>query len=62
MFDEGILQERRRKRYTHRISIAGEPIECIAFVAEKHRDVPLDRTRHVVACDAVAVVRDITRR
>jgi hypothetical protein len=45
MFREGILSERTRKRYTHRLSIAGEPLEYIAIVAEKHGDVPLDWAR-----------------
>ncbi len=41
MFREGILEERARERYTHRVSVAGEPLEYFAIVAEKHRDVPL---------------------
>ena len=41
MFEEGILEERVRERYTHRVSVAGEPLEYFAVVAEKHRDVPL---------------------
>ncbi|MGH2901328.1 MAG: class I SAM-dependent DNA methyltransferase [Solirubrobacteraceae bacterium] len=45
MFDEGILAERSRTRYTHRVSVAGEPLEYEAIVAEKHADVPLDWTR-----------------
>jgi hypothetical protein len=44
MFDEGVLEERARKRYTHRISVAGEPLTYLAVVATKHRDVPLDWT------------------
>jgi hypothetical protein len=45
MFEAGILVERTRKRYTHRISITGEPLEYVAIVAEKQGDVPLDWAR-----------------
>jgi 2-polyprenyl-3-methyl-5-hydroxy-6-metoxy-1,4-benzoquinol methylase len=45
MFDEGILDERASKSYTHRISIAGEPLTYRAVVATKQCDVPLDWTR-----------------
>ncbi|MGI8800926.1 MAG: methyltransferase [Solirubrobacteraceae bacterium] len=41
MFREGVLEERARERYTHRVSVAGEPLEYFAIVAEKHHDVPL---------------------
>jgi len=41
MFREGVLEERTRTRYTHRVSVAGEALEYIAIVAEKHTDVPL---------------------
>ena len=41
MFREGILEERARERYTHRVSVDGEPLEYVAIVAEKHQDVPL---------------------
>ncbi len=41
MFDEGVLQERARRSYTHRVSIAGEPLTYLALVATKRRDVPL---------------------
>ncbi|MBA3749018.1 MAG: class I SAM-dependent methyltransferase [Solirubrobacterales bacterium] len=42
MCSEGVIEERTRTRYTHRISIAGEPLEYVAIVAEKRRDIPLD--------------------
>jgi len=42
MLAEGVLEERARTRYTHRVSIAGEPLEYVAIVAEKQRDVPLN--------------------
>lgn len=45
MLREGILEERTRKRYPHRVSVAGEPLEYDAVVAEKHADVPLDWVR-----------------
>ncbi len=45
MFRDGVLRERARTRYTHRISVAGEPLEYDAIVAEKHADVPLDWAR-----------------
>jgi predicted TPR repeat methyltransferase len=49
MFGEGILEERARERYTHRISVAGEPLEYYAVVAQKYRDVPLAWAREVEA-------------
>jgi SAM-dependent methyltransferase len=42
MVAEGIIEERARRQYTHRVSIAGEPLDYVAIVAEKHRDIPLD--------------------
>lgn len=45
MFREGILEERTRTRYTHRVSVDGEPLEYDAVVAEKHADIPLDWVR-----------------
>jgi predicted TPR repeat methyltransferase len=42
MLDEGVLRERARKRYTHRVSVSGEALEYVAIVAEKQRDVPLE--------------------
>jgi SAM-dependent methyltransferase len=41
MFREGVLEERVRERYTHRVSVAGDPLEYFAVIAEKHDDVPL---------------------
>ncbi len=49
MFREGILEERTRKSYTHRVSVAGEPLEYVAVIAEKHDDVPLDWARETAA-------------
>jgi hypothetical protein len=45
MLDEGVLEERARVSYPHRLSCAGEPLTYLALVARKHRDVPLDWTR-----------------
>jgi len=45
MLREGIVDERARKRYTHRMSISGEALEYVAIVAEKRADVPLDWAR-----------------
>lgn len=45
MLREGILEERTRTRYTHRVSVDGEPLEYDAVVAEKHADIPLDWVR-----------------
>ena len=45
MFGEGILEERTRTSYTHRVSVSGEPLEYVAIVAEKQGDIPLDWVR-----------------
>jgi hypothetical protein len=45
MFDEGVLEEQARVTYTHRVSVAGEPLEYSAIVACKRDDVPIDWTR-----------------
>ena len=45
MLREGIVDERARKRYTHRMSVSGEALEYVAIVAEKRADVPLGWTR-----------------
>ena len=42
MFDEGVLEECARTTYTHRQSVAGEPLDYVALVATKRRDVPLE--------------------
>jgi predicted TPR repeat methyltransferase len=49
MMHEGVLDERARKRYTHRQSVSGEAIEYVAIVAEKRADVPLDWAREAGA-------------
>ena len=41
MFAEGILEECERTRYTHRVSVTGEPLEYFAIVGKKRADVPL---------------------
>jgi 2-polyprenyl-3-methyl-5-hydroxy-6-metoxy-1,4-benzoquinol methylase len=42
MLAEGVVEERARRSYTHRVSIAGEPLEYVAMVATKHGDIPPD--------------------
>lgn len=42
MLAEGVIDERVRKCYTHRVSIAGKPLSYVAIIATKHRDVSLD--------------------
>jgi len=42
---EGVIEERARRQYTHRVSIAGEPLDYFAIVAEKAGDIPLDWVR-----------------
>lgn len=42
MFDEEVLEERARTTYTHRQSVAGDPLDYVALVATKQRDVPLE--------------------
>jgi predicted TPR repeat methyltransferase len=49
MMREGVLDERARKRYTHRRSVAGEALEYVAVVAEKRADVPLEWAREAGA-------------
>ena len=45
LLGEGILEEHARTRYTHRVSVAGEPLEYVAIVAEKHANMPLEWAR-----------------
>jgi SAM-dependent methyltransferase len=45
MLAEGVIEERARRQYTHRVSIAGQPLDYVAIVAEKKRDIPLDWVR-----------------
>jgi predicted TPR repeat methyltransferase len=49
MLREGVIEERGRKRYVHRQSVAGESLEYVAIVAEKCADVPLEWTREAGA-------------
>jgi SAM-dependent methyltransferase len=39
MFDEEIIRPLAKKRYRHRLSVQGEPLYYVAFVAEKVSDV-----------------------
>jgi hypothetical protein len=45
MLDEDVLEEQARVKYTHRVSVAGEPLQYNAIVACKRADVPLEWTR-----------------
>ncbi|MDX6681414.1 MAG: hypothetical protein QOG94_1453 [Solirubrobacteraceae bacterium] len=45
MLVEGVVEECARRHYTHRVSIAGEPLDYIAIVATKACDIPLDWVR-----------------
>jgi SAM-dependent methyltransferase len=40
IFDEGVVRPLAEKRYRHRLSVRGEPLYYVAFVAEKVSDVP----------------------
>jgi hypothetical protein len=41
MLADGILEERTRRRYPHRLSMTGETIEYVALVGVKRADAPL---------------------
>lgn len=41
MLDEGILEEKTRSRYDHRLSMTGEALEYIAIIGLKRGDAPL---------------------
>lgn len=45
MLEEGVIDERARVSYTHRLSVSGEPLTYLALVAAKCDDVPLDWAR-----------------
>lgn len=45
MLAEGVIEQRARTSYTHRISVSGKPLDYVAIVATKHRDVPLSWVR-----------------
>ena len=40
MLAGGVIEQRARTCYTHRISVSGKPLDYVAIVATKHRDVP----------------------
>jgi hypothetical protein len=42
MLDEGVLQERSRERYQHRLATDGRPLHYWALDGTKRRDVPRD--------------------
>jgi hypothetical protein len=41
MFDEEVIRPLSKERYRHRLSVQGEPLYYVAFVAEKVNDVSL---------------------
>jgi len=41
LFAEGVLEERSRVRYTHRVSVDGEPLHYLAVIAYKRAPVPM---------------------
>ena len=41
MLDDGILEERTRRRYDHRLSMTGEALEYVALVGIKRSDAPM---------------------
>lgn len=45
MLAEGVIEQRARTSYTHRISVSGKPLNYVAIVARKRRDVPLSWVR-----------------
>lgn len=40
MLSEGVLEEAGRVRYTHRVSVSGEPLAYVAVAARKSADIP----------------------
>jgi predicted TPR repeat methyltransferase len=42
LFRDGVLEERARVRYTHRVSVDGESLYYLAVIARKRADVPMD--------------------
>lgn len=42
MADEGLLTDVTKQRYRHRLNVAGEPLDYIAFVARKQGHIPAD--------------------
>ena len=45
MLAAGVIEQRARTCYTHRISTSGKPLDYVAIVAVKHADVPLSWVR-----------------
>jgi predicted TPR repeat methyltransferase len=39
--DEGALEIQADRRYRHRLAVSGEPLNYVALIAKKHRDLPL---------------------
>jgi 2-polyprenyl-3-methyl-5-hydroxy-6-metoxy-1,4-benzoquinol methylase len=45
MLDKGVIEQRARTRYTHRVSVSGQPLDYVALVATKQRELPMHWTR-----------------
>ncbi|MEA2191717.1 MAG: hypothetical protein QOI73_1838 [Solirubrobacteraceae bacterium] len=45
LFRVGVLEERARVRYTHRVSVDGEPLHYLAVIACKRKPVPMGLAR-----------------
>jgi SAM-dependent methyltransferase len=42
MLENGLIEELAEERYRHRLAVSGEPLYYLAYVAEKHSDIPED--------------------
>jgi len=42
MIEQGTFEETARRRYHHRLSVEGEPLDYVALVGRKRGDVPVD--------------------
>lgn len=42
MLADGIIERRSERRYQHRLSVAGDPLNYLAIVAVKRADMPQD--------------------
>lgn len=45
MLAEGNIEQHARARYTHRISVSGKPLNYVAIIATKNRDIPASWAR-----------------
>jgi predicted TPR repeat methyltransferase len=49
MLNEGVIELRARTRYTHRVSVSGQPLHYEALVATKRRELPRSWVRRIPA-------------